>query len=141
VIKFTGGGVVGALTLPARSDTPPAGELTGAETQAAIAATAAAAKKLRVITKTRQLRRPKRKHSTTTIKITVKSLTGRTARDIEIRIRGGQLKLKRGQTKLKTDRRGRATLKVRLRSKTQLQVVATRKGYRTATLYMPVLKR
>jgi hypothetical protein len=145
VIKFTGGGVVGALTLPARSDTPPAGELTGAETQAAIAATAAAAKKqakqLRVITKTRQLRRPKRTRSTTTIKITVQSLTGRAARDVAIRIRGGQLKLKRGQTKLKTDGRGRATLKVRLRSKTQLQVVATRKGYRTATLYMPVLKR
>ncbi len=142
-ITFTGGGIVGALSLPLRADVPAIAEITRDEVAAAAVQEAAAtkrmAKQIVVVTKTRQLRKPKNRKRSNTVKVTVKSLTGRTIRNAVVTVRGGRYA--DGRKKLRTDRRGRLTLRVKLTSKKQLQVTAARSGYQRSKLLIPVVKK
>ncbi len=94
-IKFTGGGVIGALTLPPRQDTPPTGELPTSETAAWVAEAKRTAradtKRLKIVTRTRELRRPKHKGATNTLNVTVRTVAGKGVKAVELRVSGGQL--------------------------------------------------
>jgi hypothetical protein len=139
--------VIGSLPLPPRADTPQPAEFTQADRvaeQAAEKATATAMRKtLQLITKTRQLRRAKHGTRMVTVKVAVQSQSGRTVRSATVKVTGGKLTGAHGKTVkvVKTDRKGRATLHVRLTSKKQVTVNARRKGYQAATLLIPVAKR
>lgn len=142
-LRFGGGGVLGSLALPPRVDAPQPAEFTEEDftvTRAqANAAAAAAGKQLRIVTKTRQVRRPKNRRRANTIKVTVQTLSGKRVRSATVRVKGG--KFANGRTKLKTDRRGRITLRVRVSSKKQLELTAQRGGYQKTTLLVPVKRR
>lgn len=142
-IRFNGGGVVGALILPARQDPAPVPELTGTEVQQSAAVEQAVStqetKTLRINTRARQLRKPKRRKAKTTISVQVTSITGVPVRNASVRVRGGTLA--RGRKSQRTDRRGKVRLKLLLRSRKQLEISAKRVGYRPATLLVPVVGR
>lgn len=134
---------MGALTLPPRSDAEPIPELTGAEVQQAVAvqqaSSAGAARQLRIVTKLRSLRKPKRRRPTNAVRFEVVTLDGRPARRASVRLKGATVS--GGPKRRRTDARGGITLRVRLRSTKQVQVIASRKGYRSATLLVPIVKR
>ena len=141
-IRFNGGGVVGALTLPARQDVTPIPELTGAEVQQAAAAehvgAVTAAKQLMILVNLREVRRSKRKKVKNTIKLRVITMSGKPVRHASVRIKGGTLV--KGRKQRYTDAHGRATLRLSLGSAKQLQLIGDRRGYRRATLFIPVAK-
>jgi hypothetical protein len=114
-LRLGGGGIIGSLALPPRVDTPEPAEFTEEDftvTRAqANAAAAAAGKQLRLVTKSRQVRRPKNRRRANTIKVTVRTLPA----SATVRVKGGRFA--NGRTKLKTDRRGRITPHVWVTSK------------------------
>lgn len=143
-IKFGGGGIVGSLTLPQRTETtPPVGEFTEPERAAEQArekkAVEVQAKQLRIVAKAVQLRKPKRKRARTTLRIQVTDGTARPIRRASVRVKGGTLA--KNRKRRRTDRKGYVTLKLKLRSRKQLQIIADRGGYRRAVLILPVVRR
>jgi hypothetical protein len=141
-IRFSGGGVVGALTLPARQDAVPVSELTGAEVQQAAAAeqagAVAAAKQLMILVNVHEIHKSRRHKAKNTIKLRVTTMSGRPVGHAGIRILGG--KLAKGRKQRYTDRHGRIALTLSLGSAGQLQLISSHRGYRPATLVIPVLK-
>ena len=115
-LTFMGGGVLGALALPPRTDTPPVPELTQAEVQAGmqsvVAGQAQIAKQLIVSAKQAAKRR---KRMTVRVRVTV---AGKTIRHAQVRVTGGTLA--KGRRYIRTDSHGRARLTLKPRSTKEL---------------------
>jgi hypothetical protein len=141
-IRFSGGGVVGALTLAARQDVAPVPELTGAEVEQAAAAeqagAVAATKQLMILVNVHEVHKSRRHKAKNTIKLRVITMSGRPVGHARIRIVGG--KLAKGRSRRYTDRHGRTALILSLGSSDQLQLISSHRGYSPATLVIPVLK-
>lgn len=140
-LQFRGGGVIGAVALPARPPDPPVvPEFGSQEIAQQIAseqeAARLAARTLVISSKTTQVRYPWKATSRTTVKVTVTSAPGVAVGQAKLRVRGATLA--RGRKSRRTDTRGQATLKFRTRSTRQLRIVAARGGYDSATLLIDV---
>lgn len=146
-VKYTGGGVMGAATLPARQDAPPVGELTESErtTQDAAEqlANARLARTMIITTRTRSVRYSRKRSRA--IRVTITDGLGRTLSGVSVGVRGARLAGRR--TIRRTDSRGHADLKLKVRSTKQVQITA-RKGrypsprsFAPASLYIPVYRR
>jgi hypothetical protein len=107
---------------------------------AAAAATRRNAKQLTIVTKTAQVRKPKERRKITTINVQVKSVAGKAVKKAVLRVKGAGI-VKHGRGKPRTDAHGRFTLRLRLRSTKQLQISASRPGYKRGALIIAVGKR
>jgi hypothetical protein len=136
-IQYGGGGVLGALALPPRNDTPPEPDINSADIQDAAQSEDRGiqeqAKQLVVRISPKQLRR--RRPVTVTVQVRV---NGRRIRGAVVSIRGA--KLARG-SKRRTDRSGRLQLKLTARSRTEVTVTARRRGYFAGAVVGPVRRR
>ena len=133
-IQYGGGGIIGALTLPPRADTPPVPELTSGEIAAAAAAEAAGrkAQAKQIVVKLTRRSITRRRF----VKVFVRVLVnGEPVRNAIVTVRGARISR---NSKRRTSRRGVLQLKLRATSRNDVTVSATRRNFVRGTLIVPV---
>jgi hypothetical protein len=133
-LQFSGGGVIGALDLPVRVDTPAAVPELTREEMAQAQADETRFKRLRrrqlvITSKTRRLRARRR----ATIRVRVVA-ANKPVRRATIRVRGATTRGRR----VRTNRRGWARLDVRPRRRRDATILASRRGFKRGGLVLPV---
>lgn len=137
VLRYSGGGVIGALQLPPRSDPPVEPEFTEEEVIAHMAAAATGRAKVRkqlvIHPKPLSTRRGRR-----VIRVTVLA-AGKPVRQAQVRVRGALLPS--GRRFVQTNRKGVAVLRVKVRASKRLVLSARRGGLRKGEVVIPVRRR
>ena len=134
--------MIGALTLPRSPDTPSEPEFGTVALEAVRAAEQAEVKRdareLVITTKTVQLRKPRKRGRTNTVRVVVKSQTGKAVRNATISVKGAKATNK---GRKRTNKRGQFTLKLKVSSKKEVRVTAAKKRYTRAAVIVPVVRR